>query len=506
MRKMKLFRTVLFAVAALLLPVFLCACNENEAPADPTGEAVVTPAPVKEYTWEEIKDGSVMSMAVFSDVHYGQTMPAAENLVDGQELSNPEGKLRAALKAYYQMAPDLDAICIAGDLTDNGWDDEYKGILEIVEASITENNPDTKLIATMGNHEFYRNYWGYPVGANGEWKGYHAKFEQYTKNSYVSDNVIGGIHVLGFSPNDELDNFEPREEWLMDHIKAAAEEDPTKPIVLIAHKAIEGTVVGSTPATQLWQDPQTFKEELVRAGNCADWSDTFLKFLENYPQVIYFSGHTHHLISDPLSIHQDSITSLQCGTLGSTTGYRDTSGFYERYGRSMGYLFTMDAENVVRIYKINFTDGTFYGDPYVLDIPKIVEDKDANFAYTDKRYETSLSPVFAEGASLEVKREGANVTIKWPEAALAEGDTTSEFVFMYKIRFFNYEKNAYVPNTIRGETCDYYPHYTTYYSDLVGDVFEESYSFLKEGTKYRIEVTAVTPFDVESEPLIYELG
>jgi hypothetical protein len=43
--------------------------------------------------------------------------------------------------------------------------------------------------------------------------------------------------------------------------------------------------------------------------------DDIIAILNDYPQVIDFSGHSHAPINDPRSIHQKYITSLNTGSL-----------------------------------------------------------------------------------------------------------------------------------------------------------------------------------------------
>lgn len=41
--------------------------------------------------------------------------------------------LRSAFDTFYKMDPELDAVVFAGDLVDNGFDEEYKEYSEIVK-------------------------------------------------------------------------------------------------------------------------------------------------------------------------------------------------------------------------------------------------------------------------------------------------------------------------------------------------------------------------------------
>ena len=47
---------------------------------------------------------------------------------------------------------NLDAVVVAGDLTDNGEEIQLKLWKDTVDSAI---KPDTELVVTIGNHEFY---------------------------------------------------------------------------------------------------------------------------------------------------------------------------------------------------------------------------------------------------------------------------------------------------------------------------------------------------------------
>ena len=60
-------------------------------------------------------------------------------------------RLKDVLKACYHLNSNIDAVVIAGDLTDSGKEEEYKAVKSVLDKYIKDN---TKLVASMGNHEY----------------------------------------------------------------------------------------------------------------------------------------------------------------------------------------------------------------------------------------------------------------------------------------------------------------------------------------------------------------
>ena len=103
----------------------------------------------------------------------------------------------------------------------------------------------------------------------------------------------------------------------------------------------------------------------------------------DYPQIIYFSGHSHAPINDPRSIHQKHFTSLGTGTL----SYFELDEFDKITGTipddcekaAQMLIVEADAQNRVRVYPFDILTNSFF--PYIwkVDAPS---DPSA-FLYTD---------------------------------------------------------------------------------------------------------------------------
>ena len=84
-------------------------------------------------------------LAVCSDTHITDTT---------NERAVRLGKLFDSAYRYADAHPtyqNLDAVVMAGDITNTGWDYEYKALNAIIASHI---RPETRLLATMGNHEW----------------------------------------------------------------------------------------------------------------------------------------------------------------------------------------------------------------------------------------------------------------------------------------------------------------------------------------------------------------
>ena len=266
-----------------------------------------------------------------------------------------ETLLQNCLKGFYKATSNnLDAVAIAGDLTDNGYVDELQTFRSIIDSELGST---TRFTAVMGNHEFYKQGSGVNVDLNpGMKEEMQGDFTTNVKVPIEDDISVEGVHILSVSPDNELDSYTARESFLKQKIAAAAAEDPTNPIIIIAHKPVRYTVMSSGTAP-----------DGSYATLAADWSDEFLEFMKQYPQIIYFSGHAHDDLSNANNIYQEDFTSVQAGVVSAVSA-------------STGLLLSIDSDKVVTINRINFSANTYIEPAWTIDIPKVIQNKD-NFQY-----------------------------------------------------------------------------------------------------------------------------
>lgn len=257
--------------------------------------------------------------------------------VDAKDESSSH-MLQKVIAHAYQTASRLDAIALAGDLVNNGTLEDYAAF-QAVRRNVVKDN--TAFTACMGNHEWYAYGWGVDVLKN---PGMKEVMQEYFKNftgcEIESDITVNGMHILGVSPDNEMDCYRNREEYLKERIQAAASENPDSPIFLIVHKNVDHTVSSTF-------DTASDNTE----GMAPDWSEEFKAFMARYPQLIYISGHTHDSLKDPGSIYQAAYTHINDGCM-----------------RSGEYLIAeISQDHIVTLHKMDAENDREIGTPWVID-------------------------------------------------------------------------------------------------------------------------------------------
>ncbi len=430
-------------------------------PADATDPAVtepetpaVTEAPETEAPETETDGNSIIaSFAVFSDVHLGKSNVSPR----------PEAKFADALEQLNALMPHCDAVLFAGDITDLGTDAQYESFMQIWN----DGKPaGAQLGAVMGNHEYFRDG---VVRYGGE----SARFLKECQTAFTSivgemntDIVVNGVHMIGVSADSSAAQYASSEQYILDHVKAAAKEDPTKPIILYAHQGVGAYHVDGGGV---------FTAETTRE-------------LANYPQLIVFSGHTHFSLYDPRMIAQKTFTTIQTSTMGADLwNYNGWNPLQhkDKDKVSEGHLVTVTAEGVVTVTRYDFFRKTTVGQEWVIDIPAVTESR-ANFAYTDARKKDAADPVFPkDGVVTLTDITTTGVTVAFP-AATVEDEVSDGQIYKYIVTVT--KEGASAPYQTKEMQGEYY----------LGKDASSSYTLpmtaLRSGTAYTVTVTAETPW------------
>ena len=194
----------------------------------------------------------VLRFMVSSDVHIGTS------------ASNRDTNLQNAILKAYEIAESnenydgLDAAMFAGDISDNG---ENIALASFKNTATANLKKGTELIVSMGNHDFRG------ASVNESISQFASLFGPVDKHL-----VINGYHFITLSPDlSEGTHFsETKIAWLDAELASAQQADPTKPIFVMQHEHIKGTVYGSD------------------AWYVTELTDVICK----YPQVVDFSGHS----------------------------------------------------------------------------------------------------------------------------------------------------------------------------------------------------------------------
>lgn len=286
----------------------------------------------------------------------------------------------------------LDAVVIAGDITNNGTLAEFQAAKSVFDAALPEG---TQLVITTGNHDYGNGLVDgtrYTDVAIAE--GFKKDFED-TFGAASQDVVIGGYHFItvdsfGKSPDNSRYGHDYSEEtvaWLSDTLEAA-DTYLNKPIFVIQHIGNYETVVGTS------------------ADTYGSNSSVALSELESrYSNLIVFSGHTHVAMNDECSIYQEDYTAINAGGLAGasypTNGGNDkaiglSDGVSKPYPRAV-YVVEADANGRVRVrmWHIQVTGG-FFGQEWMIDSYQKSE-----FVYTADRFDEA-DLFFADDAKITV--------------------------------------------------------------------------------------------------------
>ena len=481
-------RAVLITLAAaLLLPLSACS-GEKEAPAGsaapipaaapdteenteteapPETEAAAETEPVpgaqaeEEYREDLMTDDPMrdfvpaIRLAVCSDVHITDTT---------NERAARLGKLFDTAYRYADAHPTyktLDAVLMAGDITNNGWDYEYNALNAVIGKHI---RPETQLVTSMGNHEW-----------SGGGPDVYLACMGGALDSHV---VINGFHIIAVSPRNRNDYPAAQIRWLKNELKAAAEDAPGMPIFTFQHHHIKDTVYVS----RSWYTPDY---AMLRKAYGA------------YPQVINFSGDSHGPMNNPLSIWQEEFTMLNTGTLYYFEMERGMTGGTLPPGKENAaqyYIVEADAAGRVRIRPYNLLTDDFFRTPSNTDDPEkqLIHVIDcpadpSTFLYTPERGKTASAPYFPEDARITLDRVTENsVTVTHTQAK------DDQCVYSYRISA-----------ETEGRTREV-RYFSEYYFEPMPETVSCQVKGLKDGAHWLLKVYPVNAWGVEGEPLTAE--
>ncbi len=451
----------------VLLISLLASCADNNAGESSDAESAAEASSDEVSSAESNEESMTLSEEVSEEkgnYDYSDFVPVIRLVVCSDTHISSTGstealRLKKMFTSAYKYAesseyPTVDAVLVAGDMTNYGKPYEYDAFKNSVNAVIKE---ETQLITVIGNHEYY--------GDGSE--GYIANMDPLLDK----DIVIKGFHIIGLSTSDGSGFSSESFKFLSDALeKAAAESD--KPIFTFQHQHLKNTVYVS---------PEWY----------ASGSDKFVNIFKNYPQVINFSGHSHGPINNPESIWQGDFTCVGTGTL---SYFEHESGM--TYGTippnssnaAQFYIVEVDAENHVRLLPYNLLTDDFFKTPsnlddedeqliYYIDCPT---DK-STFRYADRKSE---KPFFGDDAEITLSGVTfSGVNVSFPQAY------DDDCIYSYKI-VCKSDKDK--------KEFNYFSEY--YYEPLVKSL-SFSLNGLKSDREYTVEIYPIDCFDNVGEPI-----
>ena len=363
-----------------------------------------------------------------------------------------------ALSDSDETYQSLDALIMAGDLTNSGTKEEFDKFWTAVSGAKRDSTQFLGVVAK--NHD----------GWNMSRKEMRSYYSELTGETPDFHKVINGYHFIGLSASEDDDAHYSNAQlsWLKTQLKAAVADTPDKPVFFIHHEHNRNTVYGSS----------TFD----------GWGIKFFKkILKDYPQVVDFSGHSHYPLNDPRSIWQGTYTAIGTGALYYSEFTIDDIRAYD----------PPDCEDTATYWIVEVNEK---GDLHLRGMD-VLADKQlcaytllnpadcANRAYTPLRQRAaSRSPVFSDDAAITAEQtESGSLRVTVPIARSTDGTP----VVLYRLTV----RTAY---GLIAETQWYLPHY------YVAEGQEETIPFEVEGLakgKYQLCVTAETAYGVQSKPV-----
>ena len=370
----------------------------------------------------------------------------------------------------YYKEQNVDAILVLGDVANSAKETQFAKFTTAWDSVFTDAESAPKRLVIMGNHEFENAYYKRETVADAQQR-YMTAYGYDTLNFNVK---VNGYHFIGInSESAAIDGryTETTVSWLKAQLDAAAAEDPDAPIFVGCHQPIFETTYGS--------------------GHGAGNTKLLKELLKNYPQVVYFSGHSHRPCENERCIWQGEFTCIDCTSMQYVSLEPDVnpSDAYQAQGSLLVNVDESAGKITVNRKRINngvspktVKDAKA---PWVLSLPLSTE----SFVYTDARINDRTAPVFPENAGITVSNVSADSAgIAFPSAA------HSDYVHSYNVTLTNNKTG----------NCDFSETYITdYYIDINNMKPQQSFtvSGLSVNTEYTVSVKAAESFGLESEPL-----
>lgn len=252
-----------------------------------------------------------MSLIAISDAHIGSTTKP-----------DVEEHLAAALADIRDVAPDADGIFLNGDLTDNGYQEQYDTLRSIME---TAGFSLSDFTFSIGNHD--------TRVESEESESYETLRARFLENTGVSnlyyDTTIAGQHVIVLGCDETPSSWDcsvisdAQIAWLDGLL--AADRAAGKLSFVFNHFPIIGTMGAAGQTT--WAQ-----------GSRLENSDAVNAVLSGYPQVVYVGGHYH---SDLFAYHvtEDSPIYVNDGSVGYASGIH--GALYQTVDDSYGWYIEL---------------------------------------------------------------------------------------------------------------------------------------------------------------------
>ncbi len=360
---------------------------------------------------------------------------------------------------------------------------------------------DDVLVYAMGNHEFPQGNYEDDVIASSI-----AAWQEETGFETKQHEIHNGFHFISVAPDNGGNVYASSESYMKAEIEAAIAADSTNDVDGVF---ADGVVPNSTkPVFLLLHGPMS-KTIIDYSSNAV--SADFVKYLSTRPQVINVTAHMHLLAQHPEVICQDAgFTVFQSST--TAGGYHSQWDCTEEGNITDSMCsqgsFMEIKDNVVSFYRLDYLNGSYIGEPFVVDIPNIVADRiseDTTDDYNHMPYRTEVrnaiisGVAFPEDAEVTVETQGSAARITFPNTAYVTSyDETQQDNFVRA-----YQVDVEAPNGAVVSSNLYQADFWKASANRA-ETYTKNVGGLSYGTTYTAKVYPVTPFKTLGEPILAE--
>ena len=376
-------------------------------------------------------------------------------------------------KAFRFLAPfKPDVLVMSGDLADRFFPEVY----DLYMASYYRNFKG-KLpvqVAVGGNHDFW-------IGKEGEFDKMWTTIADGLKISRENPcrQVVGGYDFISLS-QEKIGECPPELfEKLKIKLDEAVARDGRKPIFLVTH----------------YPPWQTMNASSGRSGQ-----KNIRELLNNYPQVISLSGHSHVPLNWERAFWQGEFTAMTTATLsyGCVSGnfFNVAGGCILPFAREVQQAMVIDVfDDRVEIHRYNVHDKKEIKPDYlwVVDVPY---NREAAKKAAAKRYADAVAPEFPADAKLLIRHDFGFAYLLFPAAR------HPQMVFGYTLKI--QEKKADGSYALLKEV-EYIADFYRYEAHRAREVsLKLPENIFMPGRQLKFEVFPVEDFGKQGKPLTLE--
>lgn len=422
---------------------FACAVMTFTCILSPVGNAFAAGSPIK-----TSGSGVKMTFAAWGDPQVSTALTSREKYVkaSAEDLKSSQSK--------------IDALVLAGDITENANQKEYDAIYsDIVNTGVSN------FITATGNHDIRL----------GKYDNAKSKFVTFTNklNSAAGSSLkISSMHysysvkgykfiVLGSDETqlEEATISKTQLNWLDSQLKSSANKG--KPVFVIMHQPLKNT----------HGLPNTWGSSDKNAGTVGAQSDKIKSILNKYKNIVLITGHLHTGFG---KYSYQKVGNIHCVNLPSV-GVDNSDGYYNENG--LGYMVEVLGNRVVFRAR-NFNKGEYVSDYDItiyLDRVKSSSLSATSYTYNGKAKTPSVALYDYSGNKISP----SNYTVTYPSGRKNVGS------YKIKITF----KNAYKGNPTLYKTFTIKPKGTTVSSIKAGSK--------KFTVKWKKQATQTTGYQIQ---------